>query len=194
MSNKVLILLFLLFNLVLLSSCGKQAEIKEKVETSEEILDKAKENSKLNLDKIDQRPELDESRDYTNDISGNWSWKVVKDNQIVGEGIFRLKENKKSISGLNVMYVTDIEAIPGLGGNPDLYAMISRKEIKGRRDGDVIKFEIFDKDGNNLSGVKNSAKIINKGHTLKGKTIQEGIVNSEKVKIEYTWKAERVTG
>jgi hypothetical protein len=138
-------------------------------------------------------------------LNGRWIWQAKKDGKVLGMGEFDLKENNGDLTGATKALIPSIEPIKGRAGNENATAAIIVMPLKGRRDGNSLKFEV--KDASGLI-TKNEANLTGLGK-MQGKSYQEakaqdvdamGLKSNQMKKssngstvMEYNWIAVQVS-
>lgn len=177
--KKLFSLLLICFCILSFSACNKSST-----------------NNTLESELLAPRPKLDANKDYTNNLSGHWSWvaKRVKDKKEIGKGQFILLQKGDQLIGLNKIE-GGMETI--LPSNVQVKNVASTP-LKGRyvENNPRIQFNIK---GNGLN-IDNMGQLSAKGHSFKGhgfsllSSVGGGIDNGKFNEVEYIWEATRTTG
>ncbi len=141
------------------------------------------------------RPKLEANKDYTNNLSGHWTWvaKRVKDKKEIGKGQFILLQKGVEIIGLNQIE-SGMETV--LPKNIQV-KNVSSTPLKGKyiEKNPKIHFNIK---GNGLN-IDNMGQLSDKGHSFKGRGFSilasgSSIEKGKFSEVEYIWEATRTTG
>jgi|GEM_PF-5798199 len=132
------------------------------------------------------RPAFDPDTDYSNDVSGNWTWFLVDDSGVGGMGGFSFVQNNNKIYGVNrVLHFGQ----PRTDELNEMAGVIQPILITdGRKNDKQISFKIMDHNG---SVTTNTASLVNKGSKLMGQSSQ---VLPGGETVSYKWEAVRASG
>lgn len=132
------------------------------------------------------------NKDYTNNISGKWSWTAFTDKTYKNKlaiGAFFFKQKEQDLTGFSLAF-TPIQANKDLGGNKDAkYAAVPGHITHSAVQDDIVQFIVTGKKG---TKVQNIASIEQKGRVLKGKS-EEFRGDSEEPSKTYYWVAKRIS-
>lgn len=183
--NKTLTLISLLLFTFFFAACQKESKTTTQTTDPQQLMKEL----------LQPRPKLDLTKDYTNDLSGQWSWvaKNVQNQQEIGRGQFIFLQKGRQIIGINQIQ-SGMEGILPKGVK---ITNVSNAYLKGTRQGNDSRLQ-FNIKGNGLN-IDNAGEISNKGQSFKGRGFSilsnDGGMESNKfAELEYIWEATRTSG